>query len=148
MSLMKNSIKISIVAVCASVIPIGWVVYALFHGSFDNGTFEVEQSRWSPSKQLAVVGRRSDHEALGGDQYFVAIGDHPFSSADLKHAYYYDGLVFRAGSACLTIRWMNEHELAVRCADRSIQMDQIAVRRNQVGDVTILYEDIPTIANK
>jgi hypothetical protein len=140
---MKNSIKVSIVVACAFIILSGWGIYALFHGFFDQGTFEVKQSQLSPSKQLAVVGRRSDHQALSGDQYFVIIGDRPFSSADLKHAYYHDGLVFRAGSDCLTIQWMNTHELAVRCADSSIQMDEIAVQRKQVGDVTISYENIP-----
>jgi len=41
-------------------------VYALFHGYFDHGLFEVKQVEWSPSapRRVAVVAERSDHEAM------------------------------------------------------------------------------------
>ena len=146
---MKSRIRLGILILCVCAIPIAvWGIYALFHGFFDSGTFEVMQSQWSRSKQLAVVGRRYDHAALGGLQYFVAIGTHPFSQADLEHAYYYDGLVFRAGSQCLTVEWITDHELAVRCSDHSIQSGEIAVQQKQVGNVTIIYQDIPIVSSK
>jgi hypothetical protein len=119
------------------------VVFALFHGYFDHGQFDVEQREWSSSKQLAVVARRSDHEALSGDQFFVLVGDHTFSAHDLRQAYYNNGIVFRASSNCLIIHWIDVHKLLVTCSDRSIAADQIAVQRDQVGNVEILYEGIP-----
>ena len=122
-----------------------WGAYALFHGVFDHGNFEVEQTVPSSSGKLAVVARRSDHQALGGDQYFVVIGDHLLSPADLKRMYYHDGVVFRAGSDCITVRWKTVHELAVTCRDHSIEADQIAVERQRTGEVTVAYENIPTM---
>jgi hypothetical protein len=121
----------------------GGLLYALFHGYFDHGKFEVRQAQWSAAKQVAMVAERTDDEALGGYQRFVLIGDHLFSSADLRHAYYYDGVAFSAGSECLTVAWINARKLAVRCADRSIHSGGIAVQKSQVGSVVIVYEGIP-----
>jgi hypothetical protein len=122
---------------------LAWSIYALFHGSFDYGDFEVRQTQPFSSRQFAVIARRSDHQALNGDQYFVVVGDHPFSSADLKYAYYHDRLVFRAGSDCLTVRWEDAHQLVVACPNRSIEADQIAVQRSQIADMKVSYENIP-----
>ena len=119
-------------------------VYGVFHGWFDNGKFEVEQTLLSPSKQIAMIARRYDNDALGGLQYFVVVGDHAFSSAELRHAYYYDGIVFRAGSPCLSIRWNGVHELTITCSDHSIVADDIAVQRRRVGETFVEYEGIPT----
>lgn len=143
---MKKPAKLITLIVGVFLIALVWGVYALFHGSFDHGRFEMEQAQWSSSKQLAAVARRSDHEALSGDQYFVVIGDHPFSPADLKYSYYHDGVIFRAGGSCLTVRWENAHELIVACGDHSIQAEQIAVQWNQVGDIGVKYENIPAMS--
>jgi hypothetical protein len=140
---MKKTAKTFTLIVVVLFIAFVWTGYALFHGLFDRGNFEVEQAQWSPSKQLATVARRYDHEALSGDQYFVVIGDHPLSSAELKYSYYHDGVVFRASSSCLSVRWENEHELIVTCGDHSIKADQIAIAKNQVGDIGVIYENIP-----
>jgi hypothetical protein len=145
---MKSSIKVSMVIVCVCLATLLWAVNALFHGSFDKGTFEVQQSQPSQSKQLAMIGKRPDHQAMSGDQYFIIIGDHLFSPAELRHAYYYDGVAFRAGSSCLTIQWVNDHELEVKCEDHSIQPDQIAIQKDKVGSVTILYEGIPAMTKQ
>ncbi len=118
-------------------------VFVSLHGYFDRGQFEIEKAEWVSSTQVAVVAKRSDHEALSGDQYFVVIGDHLFSSPELRHAYYAHGVIFRAGSSCLTVRWENPHHLIVTCEDRSIEPDQIAVQQHQSGDIAISYVDIP-----
>jgi hypothetical protein len=140
---MRRQGQLIIAALAVLLIGFVWCVYALFHGKFDHGSFEVAQTDSFSSTQLAVVAKRSDHEALSGDQYFVVIGDHPLSAANLKRAYYHDGVVFRAGSTCLSVRWASAHELIVSCGDHSIRADQIAVRRTQIGDVMVSYEGIP-----
>ena len=145
---MKRTAKIIVLASVISVGAFVWAMYLLFHGAFDHGTFEVEQTQSFSSRQLAVVAKRSDHEALSGDQYFVVIGDHPLSSVDLKYAYYHDGVAFRAGRNCLTVRWTDVHELTVTCMDNSIIADEIAVQRNQIGYIKVVYENIPMISKK
>ena len=142
---MRKRAQFIIMALAMFLVVFALGAYGLFHGQFDHGKFEVEQMYSFSSKQVAVVARRSDHQALSGDQYFVVIGDHTFSSADLKRAYYYDGVVFRAGSPCLSVRWASAHELVVSCSDHSISADQIAAQRTQIGGVTVSYEGIPSM---
>lgn len=143
-SMKRTSKTVLSIFVCIFLVVVASLAYGLFHGLFDNGNFHVEQERSSPSKQLAVVARRSDNQALSGDQYFIVVGDQSFSSADLKRAYYHDGVVFRAASKCLTVRWENRDTLIVECKDHSIKADQIAVQRSNVGNVRVAYEGIPT----
>jgi hypothetical protein len=59
------------------VLAVGW--YALFHGYFDHGQFEIKQFQWSSTGQVAMLAERSDHEALGGLEYYVLIGNHLFT---------------------------------------------------------------------
>lgn len=143
---MKRTAWVITLAIVIFLVAIVSGVYALFHGEFDRGNFQVERSTLSPSGQLAIVAKRSDHQALSGDQYFVVLGDHLPSPADLKHAYYHDGVVFRAGNDCLAVRWKTVRELVVTCKDNSIAADQIAVERRQTGDITVDYENIPAMA--
>ena len=56
---MRKITRIVAFAVCALVAGVAVAVYALFHGYFDRGQFEVEQAQWSSPKQLAVVVKRS-----------------------------------------------------------------------------------------
>jgi hypothetical protein len=60
-SLLK--IWLSILILISVVLAVGW--YALFHGYFDHGQFEIKQSQWSSTGQVAMLAERSDHEALG-----------------------------------------------------------------------------------
>ena len=143
----KGWITFSLVAVSLVCTLIAILLYNLFHGAYDSGQFQVQQSDWSPShRQLAMVARRSDHQALSGDQYFVLLGEHPFSAHDLKSAYYNHGVVFRAGSDCLSVQWIDTHDLLIRCTSKSIAADEIAVQQDQVEGVTISYEDIPAMS--
>ena len=74
-------------------------VYMLFHGYFDHGLFEVKQAQWSPSpeRRVAVVAERSDHEALGGLEFFVLIKDHVPSPTELRFANHSDDVIFSVG---------------------------------------------------
>jgi hypothetical protein len=76
---MTKLTKISVVAVGAIAIVVTAALYALFHGYFDHGQFEIKRFQWSATNQVAMVAERSDHEALGGLEYYVLIGNHLFT---------------------------------------------------------------------
>jgi len=137
--------KIIAATVCTLVAALLAGGYLLFHGYFDTGTFEIKNAQWSSPKQVAVVGKRSDREATNGDQYFVLIGDHLFSPRELRHAYYGHDVIFRANSDCLTLRWIDPHNIVVTCVDHSIEPGAIAVQQHRSGEVAISYINIPNI---
>jgi hypothetical protein len=118
-------------------------VYLLFHGYLDHGRFEIKDAAWSSSTQVAVLGKRSDREALNGDQYFVVIGDHLPSVNELREAYYRGDVIFRADRDCLALRWTSSQRLSITCVDHSIEPAQIAVEQHQKKNVTIVYDGIP-----
>ena len=118
--------------------------YALFHGYFDHGLFEIKQTEWSPSapRRVAVVAERSDNEAMSSDVCFVLIGDHVFSPTELRRAYHSDAVVFAAASNCLTISWSDPHHLVLSCRDDRIDGAHINARKSIADDVTIAYVNI------
>jgi hypothetical protein len=119
--------------------------YLLFHGYFDPGKFEIKTVQWSASKKVAVVARRSDNQALNGDEYFVLIGDHLFSETELRHALHSDKPVFSADRDCLTLRWNDPHDLVITCDDKSITPADINLQQHRSGEVAISYVNIPNI---
>ena len=118
-------------------------LYALFHGYFDHGQFEIKQFQWSSTNQVAMVAERSDREALGGLEDYVLIGNHLFTPAELRHAYYSNAVIFNASSDCLTLQWNGQNKLTIRCNGSTIDRDHINAQRQQIGDVAISYENIP-----
>ena len=118
-------------------------VYLLFHGYFDRGNFETLSATWSNARLVAVVAKRSDHEAMSSDQYFVVIADRLLSPRELRHAYYYgNGVAFRSWAGCLSAVWASSKHLHVASCGLEIPADYIADQREQVGGVTISYENI------
>jgi hypothetical protein len=99
---MTHFSKISLVGVGVVAILAMASLSGLFHGYFDHGQFEIKQFQWSSKNQVTMVAERSDHEALGGLEYYVLIGNHLFTPAELRHAYYSNAVVFNASSHCLT----------------------------------------------
>ena len=89
-----------------------------------------------------MIAERSDHEALGGLEYYVLVGDHLFNPAELRRAYYSKAVVFNAASDCLTIRWDGPDRLIIRCNGSTIDKNHINAQRRQVGNVSIGYENI------
>jgi len=118
-------------------------VYALFHGYFDPGQFELKQAQWSSSKQVAMLAERSDHQALGGLTYFVLIGNHLFSPAELRHAYHSNARIFAAASNCINLRWESSSKLIITCHGSTVDSDFIDVQKQQDGNIAISYENIP-----
>jgi hypothetical protein len=137
--------KRTIIVVFASAITVFAVlVFALFHGYFDHGLFEVKQSRWSPTNRVAMIAERSDHEALGGLDYFVLVGDHVFSPSELRHAYYGDVIIFSAESPCLTLNWKSPAQLEIDCEGDIVNVDHINLQKHQSGDIIVSYKNIAT----
>ena len=139
---MTHFFKISLVGVGAVAILAMASLYGLFHGYFDHGQFEIKQFQWSSTNQVAMVAERSDHEALGGLEYYVLIGNHLFTPAELRHAYYSNAVVFNASSDCLTLHWDGPNRLTVRCNGSTVDTNQINAQRQQIGNIAISYERI------
>jgi hypothetical protein len=130
------------------VLALAGAVVVLFTGHFDGGKFEVIETNWTSPKLVAMVARRSDHDALSGDQYFVLVGDHPFSALELRYAYYHHGLIFRSDGACLTTSWKDAQTLVVSCHDGSIEAGAIAVEQRKKASVAVSYVNIPLIPER
>lgn len=135
-------IGLGILLLVAAMLALGW--YALFHGYFDHGLFEIKQAEWSPStpRRVAIVAERSDHEAMSSNVYFVLIGNHVFSPTELRRSYHSDAVVFAAASDCLTISWSDAHRLLLSCQGDKIDAAHINVRKSMDDDVTIIYSNI------
>lgn len=143
MSRMTRLVKISLVGMGILAILALASLYALFHGYFDHGQFEVRRSLRSSTNQVAMVAERSDHEALGGLAYYVLIGSHVFSPAELRHAYYSNAVVFSALSDdCLTLRWDSPDKLTIKCDGSIVDRSHVNAQRQQSGNITISYENI------
>jgi len=141
-SRMKRLFQISLVGVGAVAILAMAFLYALFHGYFDHGQFEIKQSRRSPTNQVAMIAQRSDHEALGGLDCYVVIGDHLFNPGELRHAYYSEAVIFSGSCGCLTIRWDGPNRLVIGCNGSTLDRNDINAQRQQIGDISIAYENI------
>ena len=139
---MTKVIKILLAAVGTIAILVTAASYALFHGYFDHGQFEIKQFQWSATNQVAMVAEHSDHEALGGLEYYVLIGNHLFTPAELRHAYYSDAVVFNASSDCLTLHWDGPNRLTIRCNGSVVNTKDINAQRKQICNIAISYENI------
>jgi hypothetical protein len=138
--------KVGVSVACALGIGLVVATFALFHGYFDHGLFEIKQTDWSSSGNVAILAKRSDHQALSSDVYFVVIGNHMFSATELRNAYYGPHVIFAAASDCLRIRWNDPHNLTVSCHDGLLDTSRIEnIQQHQSGDVAIVYVNIPDI---
>ncbi len=140
---MKRFLKMSLGGVGAVAILAIALLYALFHGYFDHGQFEIKRVQRSSTNQVAMVAKRLDREALGGLDYFVLIGNQPFTPVELRHAYYSNAVVFSAlTDDCLTLQWNGQNKLTIRCNGSTIDRDHINAQRQQIGNISIAYENI------
>ena len=143
MSRMTHFLKISLVGLGGVAILVMATLYGLFHGYFDHGQFEIKRSQWSSTNQLAMVAERSDHEALGGLDYFVLIENHLLTPAELRHAYHSDAVVFSAlTDDCLMLHWDGQNKLTITCNGSTVDRNHINAQKQQIGDISIAYENI------
>ena len=89
-----------------------------------------------------MVAERSDHEALGGLEYYVLIGNHLLNPAELRRAYYSNQVVFNASNDCLTLRWDGPDRLIIGCNGSAIDKNDINAQKQRFGNISIAYENI------
>ena len=89
-----------------------------------------------------MLAERSDDEALGGLEYYVLIGNHLFTPAELRRSYYSNSVVFNAAADCLTLHWDGPNRLIIRCDGATVDRDHINSQRQQIGGVAVSYENI------
>lgn len=142
MSRMTRWLRISLFGLGIVVMLESVALYALFHGYFDHGQFEIKQFHWSSMNQVAMVAERSDDNALGGLEFYVLIGNHLFTPAELRHAYYSDAVVFSAADDCLTLNWDGPNRLVIGCNGATVDRDHINAQKHQIGNIAISYENI------
>lgn len=141
---MRSALKfIALVIGLVLVLGVG-LLYGLFHGYLDHGQFEVKQVQWSPTRQVAMVVERSDHQALSGYTYFVLIGDHVFSPSELRHKYHSNAVVFAGADSCLNLHWQGPTTLAISCNDHTMAREHIDVEKHQSREINIVYDNIPS----
>ena len=140
---MRGSLITSCGLVTALVVVI---LLLLFRGYFDRGHFEVTNTDYSSSKQIAVVAKRSDSEALNGDAYFVFISDHKPSVTELRRTYHSAAVIFSADESCLSVHWKSATELVVTCADSSIKSSHIGIQEHRRGGIVISYINVPNMS--
>lgn len=116
--------------------------YGLFHGYFDRGHFEVLQTSSSADKQLAIVAKRWDNDALNNNEYFVLIGDHMPSSRELRHAYYYNQILFRGENDCLNVSWRDKRTLVISSLAGCVGTGEPVAQKHQNSGLTVVYEGV------
>jgi hypothetical protein len=136
--------RLTVASICVALMALVVVCDLWFHGRFDRGKFEIKQVQWSPSKRVAVLAERSDEQALGGLTYFVLIGDHLFSPAELRLAYHSNAGIFAATNTCIDLRWEGPSKLIISCRGAAIDPGDIDVQKHHSGDTAISYENIPS----
>jgi len=139
---MSKATKVIGYVACVLIVGLIIAVYALFHGYFDRGHFEIKQFQWSSTNQVAMLAERWDNQGLGGLDYYVLIGNHLFTSAELRHAYHSNAVVFAAESTCLTLRWDGSNRLTITCNGSTVDSGHINAQRQQIGNIAISYENI------
>jgi hypothetical protein len=67
-----------------------------FRGNLDPGRFEVLRTARNSENIIAIVAKRSDDQAMSGDQYFVFVADHVYSPTELRAALHPSHMIFNA----------------------------------------------------
>jgi hypothetical protein len=125
---------------------VGLFFFLDFRGNLDRGKFEVLRTVKNSENTIAIVGKRSDHDALNGDNYFVLLADHIYSPKELRAAYYRDRsrMIFRANRDGLDVQWPGPHELVIECKNCEIFRDRnVNEQRFKSGDISVRYVDFP-----
>jgi hypothetical protein len=114
-----------------------------FRGNLDPGQFEILRTAQNSEKKYAIVAKRSDHEALNGDQYFVLLSDTIYSSNELRVAFHRSPILFSADRDGIEVRWTSPNELVIECQDCGISKTEINTRQSRAANVSIHYVNFP-----
>jgi len=68
---------------CAVTLVATGLIFELFHGYFDHGQFEIKQVQRSSTNQVAMLAERSDHETLGGLEYYYKVSVRTWDSPEI-----------------------------------------------------------------
>jgi hypothetical protein len=139
-----SKIRLGALFVVGLVLLLATTTVALFRGYFDHGQFEVQEANWSSSTlaRVAVVAKRSDHQAMDSDVYFVVIADHVLSPTELRMAYHSDQVDFAAANDCVSVRWIDPHNLEVSCRHGTVDSQHIDVLKRKTGNVAITFVNV------
>jgi hypothetical protein len=140
----KSKGRIVMVLSLAIVVAIAGLFTLDFRGYFDQGTFELLQYQTSPNGKIAMLAKRSDHEALSGDIYFfVVIADHVYSPKELRFAEHSSRLVFAAALNGLHLRWNGPSELVIACESCGTTKNYVDNERYSDDGISIRYVGFP-----
>jgi hypothetical protein len=81
--------------------------------------------------------------ALSGNTYFVVIGNHLYSAAELRKALYRSGAVFVVGRPGLSLHWKDPKVLVISCASCEITKDTIQKQKWFDKGVSISCDGFP-----
>jgi hypothetical protein len=114
-----------------------------FRGNLDPGKFEVLRTAKNSENKVAIVAKRSDHQAMSGDQYFVFVADHIYSPKELRLALHGSHMIFNAADDGLDVRWTGPQELLIECKDYGITKDRINEQQFSSGAISVRYVNFP-----
>jgi hypothetical protein len=124
-------------------VAVGLFFFLDFRGNLDRGNFEVLRTVKNSENSIAIVAKRSDHEALSGDWYFVFVADHVYSPKELRLAVHRTHMIFRADRDGLDVRWAGPQELVIECKDCGITKGDIDEQQFSSGNVSVRYLNFP-----
>jgi hypothetical protein len=129
-----------IALVCVAV---GLFFFLDFRGNLDRGNFEVLRTVKNSENSIAIVAKRSDHEAMSGDQYFVFVADHIYSPKELRLALHRSHMIFNADRDGLNVYWSSPHDLVINCDSCGINKDDVNEQQFSSGNVSVRYLNFP-----
>jgi hypothetical protein len=122
---------------------IGLYFFFLFRGNLDTGKFQVLRTTESLENRIAIVAKRSDHNALSGDVVFVFVADHIYSPNELRAAFHRQHMIFAADRDGLDVHWAGSHKLVIKCKDCGITKDRRDEQQFRDGDISVEYVNFP-----
>ena len=138
----KNGIIIAL-SIAAFCFAIGLLLFLDFRGNLDHGKFEVLRTTRNSENRFAIVAKRSDNDALSGDQYFVFVADHIYSPKELRLALHRSHMLFNADRDGIAVSWVSPHDIVIECKNCEIGKNDINEQQSHVGDISVEYINFP-----
>jgi hypothetical protein len=114
-----------------------------FRGNLDRGRFEILRTVKNTENIIAIVAKRSDDQAMSGDQYFVFLADHVYSPTELRSALHRSHLIFNADRDGLKVDWRGPHDLVIECDSCGITKEGVNEQQFSSGNIKIQYLNFP-----